>query len=165
MNTPVTESELQEHSTAPRITEKNLDENIICVNYLNIGEALTADGQPAHQSHHLLTLCILVLKNGFTIVGESACASPENYDAEIGRRLAYADAKKKVWPLMGYALRDHLIYGGQSYWAQPAKEHVFWRPGEDDCPRDIKAPNGELHTLRCKLCGADYPRGKHCEGV
>lgn len=33
--------------------------------------------------------------------------------------------------------------------------HKFWGAGEADCPADIKASNGELHTLRCKVCGAD----------
>lgn len=45
--------------------------------------------------------------------------------------------------------------------ASPPK-HKFWGPGEPDCPRDIKAPNGELHTLRCKACGLDNPRDDIC---
>ncbi len=39
------------------------------------------------------------------------------------------------------------------------RNHVFWGAGEKDCPRDIKAPNGELHTLRCKVCGSEGSRG------
>lgn len=45
--------------------------------------------------------------------------------------------------------------------ANPPK-HRFWRAGETDCPRDVKAPNGELHTLRCKVCGLDDPRDEIC---
>ena len=56
----------------------------------------------------LLTFCVLVLKNGFTVTGESACASPENFDAEVGRKIARANAVNKVWPLMGYALKEQL---------------------------------------------------------
>ena len=56
----------------------------------------------------LLTFCVLVLKNGFTVTGESACASPENFNAEIGRRIARENAVAKVWPLMGYELRSKL---------------------------------------------------------
>lgn len=41
-------------------------------------------------------------------------------------------------------------------------KHVYWMPGEPDCPRDIKAPNGELHTLRRKQCGLDDPRDQVC---
>lgn len=56
----------------------------------------------------LLTFCVLVLRNGFTVTGESACASPENFDAELGRKIARANAVNKVWPLMGYALKQRL---------------------------------------------------------
>ena len=57
---------------------------------------------------HLLTFCVLVLRNGFTVTGESACASPENFDAEVGRRIARENAINKVWPLPGFRLRDEL---------------------------------------------------------
>lgn len=105
----VTEAELKAHSTAPRITPELLDENIVAINYLNVGDAILRTGQqPDHVSHHLLTLCILVLKNGFTITGQSACASPANFNKEIGERLALADAKRQVWPLMAYRLKEQL---------------------------------------------------------
>ena len=64
------------------------------------------------QSLELLTFCVLVLKNGFTVTGESACASPENFDAEIGRNIARQNAVQKIWPLMGYELRSKLADGG-----------------------------------------------------
>ncbi|MGI4846180.1 MAG: Gp49 family protein [Janthinobacterium lividum] len=56
----------------------------------------------------LLTFCVLVLRNGFTVTGESACASPENFDAEIGRKVARQNALQKIWPLMGYELKQKL---------------------------------------------------------
>ena len=56
----------------------------------------------------LLIFCVLVLRNGFTVTGESACASPENFDAELGRKIARKNAIDKVWPLMGYALKEKL---------------------------------------------------------
>lgn len=56
----------------------------------------------------LLTFCVLVMRNGFTVTGESACASPENFDAEIGRKIARQNAVAKIWPLMGYELRSML---------------------------------------------------------
>jgi hypothetical protein len=40
--------------------------------------------------------------------------------------------------------------------------HKFWGAGDPDCPREIKAGNGELHTLRCKVCGIDNPRDNFC---
>ena len=60
------------------------------------------------ESLGLLTFCVLVLKNGFTVTGESACASPENFDAEIGRKIARENAEQKIWPLMGYHLKQQL---------------------------------------------------------
>ena len=56
----------------------------------------------------LLTFCVLVLQNGFTVTGESACASPENFDAEAGRIAARRNAENKIWPLMGYELKCRL---------------------------------------------------------
>jgi hypothetical protein len=61
-----------------------------------------------HRSITLLTFCVLVLRNGFTVTGESACASPENFDAELGRKIARQNAVNKIWPLMGYELRTQL---------------------------------------------------------
>jgi len=56
----------------------------------------------------LLTFCVLVLRNGFTVTGESACASPENFDSAIGRKIARGNALNKVWPLIGYELKSKL---------------------------------------------------------
>ena len=67
-----------------------------------------AQGAPQHESLALLTFCVLVLRNGFTVTGESACASPENFDAELGRKIARQNAVQKLWPLMGYALKERI---------------------------------------------------------
>ena len=64
-------------------------------------------------SLNLLTFCVLVLRNGFTVTGESACVSPENFDAQIGRDIARKNAVEKMWPLMGFKLACDL---------QPTKE-------------------------------------------
>lgn len=60
------------------------------------------------KSLEVLSICLLVTRNGFTVVGKSAPASPENYDRDLGARFAYEDAFRQLWPLMGYALRDRL---------------------------------------------------------
>lgn len=65
-------------------------------------------GLPQHESLRLLTFCVLVLRNGFTVTGESACVSPENFDAELGRKIARQKAVEKIWPLMGYELCSRL---------------------------------------------------------
>lgn len=57
---------------------------------------------------NVLSICILVMRNGFTVIGKAAPASPENFDRALGIKLAYEDAVRQVWPLMGYALRERL---------------------------------------------------------
>ena len=57
---------------------------------------------------NLLTLCVLVLDNGFTLVGKSAPASAENFNSALGRKFAYEDALRQLWPLEGYLLRERL---------------------------------------------------------
>ncbi len=114
------EQEIQDKGlTAPRITPADIEANIASESYFTaadgvmgaskrgeslLAEYVTAPGLPLS----LLTFCVLVLKNGFTVTGESACASPENFDAEVGRKIARANAIQKIWPLMGYALRNKL---------------------------------------------------------
>ena len=76
------------------------------------GEGVIPDGfqppVPANSPLYLLTFCVLVLKNGFTVTGESTCAGPENFDVELGRKIARQNAVQKVCPLMGYALKENL---------------------------------------------------------
>lgn len=55
-----------------------------------------------------LTVCVLTLENGFNVTGESACASPENFDKEIGKKIARDNAINKIWSLEGYLLKEHL---------------------------------------------------------
>lgn len=55
-----------------------------------------------------MTVCCLTLKNGFSVIGESACASPENFNQVVGETLARKDARRKIWALAGYALKEKL---------------------------------------------------------
>ncbi len=55
-----------------------------------------------------VTTCLLTLHNGFNVLGESAAASPENFNEEIGRKIARDNARNKIWTLEGYLLRCHL---------------------------------------------------------
>ena len=101
------EQEIQDKGlTAPRITPADIEANITAIYFFTAADA--TKGCPQLPSLELLTFCVLVLKNGFTVTGESACASPENFDAELGRKIARQNAVAKVWPLMGYELRSHL---------------------------------------------------------
>ena len=101
--------------TAPRVTPADNEANIASEHYYTAadGARMSPDGNwPIHSlntgSLGLLTFCVLVLRNGFTVTGESACASPENFDAEIGRKIARQNAVSRIWPLMGYELRTKL---------------------------------------------------------
>ena len=97
--------------TAPRITPADIEASIAKELFFTAGQAARGLNLPASPSDDLLTFCVLTLRNGFTVTGESACASPENFDAEIGRNIARQNAVAKVWPLMGYELRSKLALG------------------------------------------------------
>lgn len=106
------EKEIQDKGlNAPRVTPADLQANIASVHYFTAldGARGAADLPDENRGAlSLLTFCVLVLRNGFTVTGESACASPENFDAEIGRKIALANAEQKIWPLMGYELKQRL---------------------------------------------------------
>lgn len=99
--------------TAPRITPADVEENIRDAVYFTAAQGCEAEESndpvlSSFDSLKLLTFCVLVLRNGFTVTGESACVSPENFDAEIGRKIARANAVQKIWPLLGYELQSKL---------------------------------------------------------
>lgn len=85
--------DLLEASPGPRVTEHQVGNEAVTGEYIVRG---------------CLTICILTLKNGFTVVGTSSCASPENFNEEIGRHYALKDAERQVWPLLGFRLKDQL---------------------------------------------------------
>ena len=115
MNDQQIEQEIQAKGlTAPRITLQDIEANITSEFYFTAADGV--EGASGHRPNSvragtalgLLTFCVLVIRNGFTVTGESACASPENFDAEIGRKIARQNAVQKMWPLMGYALKERL---------------------------------------------------------
>ena len=123
---PKTGDDLLEHAIkrvgadkAPRITPADIEANIASTVYFTAFQGFKGNDDTEDQSLatcdalRLLTFCVLVLKNGFTVTGESACASPQNFNAEIGRKIARENAVQKIWPLMGYELRSKLA-GGQA---------------------------------------------------
>jgi hypothetical protein len=81
--------------TAPRLTPALIDAAIV--------------GETYHRfPGTTLTVCVLTLRNGFNVTGESAAASPENFNAELGQKIAREKAREKVWALEGYLLRERL---------------------------------------------------------
>lgn len=99
---------------APRVTGDLIESKII--------------GTHFHRLTEVLTVCVLTLQNGFTVTGESACASPANFDEQIGNKLARADAIRKIWALEGYLL----------------KEQLYHRPARFE--DRVKMELGDLHT-------------------
>lgn len=108
--------------TAARVTPQDLEDSIASEHFFTgengtYGAAafMSSSDTPVENVSHicppplvLLTFCVLVLKNGFTVTGESACASPANFDAADGRKIARANAVNKLWPLLGFRLRQAL---------------------------------------------------------
>ena len=97
------------------MTPADIEAEIVSVHYFTAadGARMSPDGNwPIHSvntgSLGLLTFSVLVLRNGFTVHGVSACAIPENYNKEIGQRIARENAEREIWPLLGFRLRDEL---------------------------------------------------------
>lgn len=98
-NEAAIETEIQRKGlNAPRITPQHIDDQIVAGDY-HVFPGTT------------VTVCCLTLRNGYTVIGESACASPENFDAELGRKIAHDNARNKIWALEGYLLRSKLASG------------------------------------------------------
>jgi hypothetical protein len=100
MSEQTTEKDIQDKGlTAPRLTPELISSSIKYVQYHVF-------------SGSCLTICCLTLINGFTVSGESACASPENFDVEIGRKISFENARNKIWMLEGYLLKQNLYEVG-----------------------------------------------------
>lgn len=99
-------------ATHPRVSLDDMKVKIEREHYFTAGAAVKAlspvEVDELDGPLDLLTICILVMRNGFSVIGKSAPASPENFDAEKGKTFAYEDAIKQLWPLEGYALRERL---------------------------------------------------------
>ncbi len=115
MNDQQIEQEIQaKGQSAPRVTPADIEANIASEHYFTAEQGAFAAFDPPRGADivppalSLLIFCVLVLRNGFTVTGESACVSPENFDAEIGRKIARQNAINKAWPLMGYHLKQKL---------------------------------------------------------
>lgn len=119
----VTEQELAVRAVAPRVSELDIEAEITSEHFFTAaqgdmkaqedaafatGARDGAQARPVPQPLSLLTICVLVLRNGFTVTGTSAVASPANFDADIGKRVARADAVRQIWPLLGFQLRDRI---------------------------------------------------------
>lgn len=99
-------------SVAPRVSLESMKAKIKSFHFTDGATAvglpieIMPDGNRAGLS--LLTLCIMEMRNGFILVGQSAAASPANFNADLGKDLAFENAIRQLWPLEGYALREKL---------------------------------------------------------
>lgn len=143
--------------TAARVTPADVESNIVSEHYFRASDGVNGAAWLAAMDDNgdvnayaapipdvsltLLTFCVLRLRNGFTVTGESACASPENFDEELGRKIARQNAVDKVWPLMGYELRSRLAAAAQTAvtddlvnrfltWPVPANVYPDGTPGQ-----------------------------------
>lgn len=113
----VTEAASAAVAVAPRVQLKDIEASIAAKYYTTGDRAIIhAEGMgegigPRPDPLAILTICILVMKNGFTVIGKAAPASHENFNRDLGQKFAYEDAIRQLWPLMGFALRDRLANG------------------------------------------------------
>jgi len=133
MNNQEVEAEIQAKGlTAPRITEADINACIVRTQYHVF-------------SGSQLTVCCLTLRNGFTVTGESACASPENFDEELGRKIAYGNAHGKVWAFEAYLLKQRLWIASHDLSADARANKEFWdNYAKGRAPEPLKNPSGQL---------------------
>ena len=96
------EKEIQEKElTAPRITPDHIDSLIVSQNFTILPSGKTG-------------ITELILKNGFSVTGETSTVSKENFDIELGKKISFDKARNKIWELEGYLLQEKI------YWQQCA---------------------------------------------
>lgn len=97
MSEPELEAMIQERGLiAPRLTPEKIDNQIKYVEYWRVPNTTS-------------TVCAMVLQNNFVVIGKSAAASLANFDEEIGKQIAYQDAREQIWQLEGYVLKNTLM--------------------------------------------------------
>src|SRR5690606_34047457 len=136
-----------DYGAYPRITPEDIEDQIIGEHYFTAENGVrgsiqmeechysiaSGQGGRVRQAHSLLTFCVLTLRNGFIVTGTSACASPENYDPEIGQRIARENSINQIWPLLGYELKTKLYERSQ----------LTSQPVTGDCGSNTTAPEPE----------------------
>jgi hypothetical protein len=117
-------------SPADRVTQEYMESRIEQVVFTAMKEVSRADD--------CTTICTIYLDNGYTVRGESACVNPENYNSEIGERIAYDNAINALWPLFGFLLAE------SQYQKTPKVENTGRRKADLSLPYD--AADGKWHV-------------------
>lgn len=86
--------------TPNRVTLDSIHAKAVACDYLRSG---------------VMTIAVVTLENGYTVLGKSAPADAGNFNEELGRKFAYEDAVRQIWPLEGYLLRERLHNEGKPY--------------------------------------------------
>lgn len=115
MTLQATEKECAANAVAPRVSLADIEASILG-KYWGTADQLVGptneDGsRPRFCATDMLkhmTVCVVIMKNGFIVIGKSATAGPDKFNADLGCKLAYEDAVRQLWPLMGFALKQHL---------------------------------------------------------
>lgn len=113
-NLTVSEAQSAAVARAPRVSHKDIERAIRGVYYAAGSAILTAEPVEApvtafnERAAARLTICLIVVANGFTVIGKSDPPSVDNCNPDLGRQSAYYDAIRQLWPLMGYALLDRV---------------------------------------------------------
>lgn len=113
MNEQEIQQEIQDKGLiSPRVLPEQIDDAISSAFYFTAADGIKGQSEggtlPSGKAESLnrLTFCVIVLKNGFTVTGENSCVNLDNFDAELGKKLAYDNARKRIWELEGYLLRQ-----------------------------------------------------------
>ncbi|WP_111861152.1 Gp49 family protein [Acinetobacter sp. CFCC 10889] len=111
------EQKLNDSAVTVRVTADQIDSKIKSVEYILPRDVCKRDNGvevfDAPLALQTLTFCIITLENGFTVTGESACVDPANFDADVGRRIAFHNAREKIWQLEGYLLKEQLYMANE----------------------------------------------------
>jgi len=104
----ITDQQAAAVATKPRVSLESMKAKVRVHFTFTADKAVGEDVAALAPELSILTICIVVMENGYTVIGKSAPASPENFNAELGAKFAYEDAIRQLWPLEGYALREKL---------------------------------------------------------
>ena len=146
-------------SELPRVTPQDIQDAIDTVQFFTAGEGAYAAGHLPTEAMHRLTICVITLKNGYTVTGTSACAHAELYNKEIGQNIARKKAEEQIWPLLGFRLRDTL----QRFEETPAPTgHIQFLPGVQTYVGTKVIYAGPMTRLAyCELRGWEVPENEN----
>jgi len=105
-----TDERAEKVRTGFRITLAYMEAGIAEKHFFMLGDALFRVGAiKAPVDQHpaaVMTMCVLVMRNGWVVVGKTAPVDPANFNRDLGEQFAYDDAVKQLWPLYAFAHKE-----------------------------------------------------------